>query len=132
MNEKSEHTDLFGNQINVGDYIVYSAADGQSSTLRVGQVLELKMAEQKGWDHKTMTSKKIDVAKVLCKSWSNFRSEGYSFGEPVECNGRQKNVTLGFLTRVLVVHPDSVSDKIKKDLDGPVCDYMGRPLKSGK
>lgn len=119
MNEKTEHTDLFSRPINVGDYIVYSATDGRSSTLRVGQVLELKTADK--WSYKGDTS----VAKILVKSWSNFRSEGYS---DKGGSGRQKNVTLGFLTRVVVVDPSTVSQKVKDDLAGPICGWDGKPI----
>lgn len=117
MNEKSEHTDLFGRPIKVDDYIVYSAADGRSSTIRVGQVIELK----------TVGS----VAKVFCKSWSNFKGTSTWRTEILgkEVSGRQKNVTLGFLTRVVVVDPSTVSDKVKRDLAGPICDHSGVPIK---
>jgi hypothetical protein len=92
MNEKYEHTDLFGREIKVGDYFVYSAADGRSATIRVGQVLELRFGTPRRSDGRA-------AAKIYVKSWSNFR-------------GRQKNVTLGFLTRVVVVPKESVSDEI--------------------
>jgi hypothetical protein len=115
MNEKSEHADLFGRPINVGDYIVYSALDDRSATLRVGQVLELK----------SVKNTNEEVAKVFTKSWSNSRASDW---DGREVSGRQKNVTLGFLTRVVVVDSSTISDKIKKDLDGPICDYLGNPI----
>lgn len=124
MNEKSEHTDLFGREIKVGDYIVYSALDTRSATLRVGQVLALKFT-------KPTYSYRNDgkpVAKVFCKSWSNFRCSGWR-AEDGEVSGRQKDVTLGFLTRVVVVDPSTLSEKVKKDLDGPICDWLGKPIK---
>lgn len=117
MNQKTEHTDLFGRAINPNDYIVYSAVDGQSATLRVGQVISLKTVTDKYSNETT--------AKIYCKSWSNFRSQGWN---DKERSGRQKNVTLGFLTRVVVVDPITVSGKIKKDLDGPQCDWSGNPI----
>lgn len=121
MNTKSEHTDLFGRPINVGDYIVYSASDGRLAIIRIGQVIKLTSSPKNKWDN---DSEK--VAKVFCKSWSNFRSEGWNHGE--ERSGRQKNVTLHFLTRVVVVDPATVSEKIKKDLNGPVCGWDGKPI----
>lgn len=116
MNQKTEHTDLFGREIKPDDYIVYSATDGQSSTLRAGQVISLKTVT----DYYGKTT-----AKVYCKSWSNFKSDGWN-GQ--ERSGRQKNVTLGFLTRVVVVDASAVSDKIKSDLCGPICDWKGDPI----
>ena len=127
MNEKSEHTDLFGRAIKPGDYIAYSGSEGRCPVIRIGQVIELKTVVKDKWkDEPTET-----VAKVFCKSWSNFRSEGFSWGEDAdkEKSGRQKNVTLGFLTRVVVIDPSTVSEKVKKDLDGPICDYRGLPIK---
>jgi hypothetical protein len=125
MNEKTEHTDLFDRPINVGDYIIYSASADRSSVLRVGQVLGLKFGKP-DWNGDV-------AAKVLCKSWNNFRSEGFSWEDAgIERSGRQKNVTLGFLTRVVVVDPSTISDKIKRDLDGPICDYRGLPVEGSK
>jgi len=116
MNEKSEHTDLFGRPITPGDYIIYSAADGRSATLRVGQVI--KLTTVKGYDNNV-------TAKIYCKSWSNFRSESWN---EKKRSGRQKNVTLSFLTRVVVIDPSTISEKVKKDLDGPMCDWLGNPI----
>lgn len=128
MNEKTEHTDLFGRTIKVGDYIVYSAVDGRSATLRVGQVLELKTITKDSWRNEP----KEVVAKVFCKSWSNFKGTSSWRAESLghEPSGRQKNVTLGFLTRVVVVDPSTVSEKVKKDLDGPICDWSGKPIEN--
>lgn len=121
MNEKTEHTDLFGREIKVGNYIVYAGAEDRSAVLRVGQVLKLTFAKNRRYGEP-------DVAKVFCKSWNNFRSEGFSWREGLEPSGRQKNVTIGFLTRVVIVDPSTISDKIKKDLDGPICDWSGKPI----
>lgn len=115
----SIYKDLFGREINVGDYIVYAAADGRSATMRTGQVLKLTMSKQQ-W------SGDEPEPKIFCSSWSNFRARGY--GKDDEKSGRQKNVTLGFLDRLVVVDASQVSDKIKKDLAGPVCGWDGKPL----
>lgn len=121
MNEKSEHTDLFGRPIKVDDYIVYSAADGRSATIRAGQVIKLTTVKD--------YSGKV-TAKVHCKSWSNFKGTSVWRANAAgkEPSGRQKNVTLGFLTRVVVVEPSTVSDKVKRDLAGPICDWAGNPI----
>lgn len=125
MNEKSEHTDLFNRPIKVDDYIVYSAVDGRSATLRIGQVIALKTVKKTGWDGKDEI-----IAKVFCKSWNNFKGTSSWRAEKngAEPSGRQKNVTLGFLTRVVVVDPSTVSEKVKTDLAGPICDYWGKPI----
>ena len=91
----SKHKDMFGRQIKVGDYIVYGAVDGRSGTLRAGQVIELK--EAKDW-------RGVQTSKLFVKSWSNF-------------HGRQKNVTLSFLDRLIVVPAETLSENIKRALE---------------
>ena len=115
MSNTLEYKDMFGRDIHVGDYIVYAAMDGQSATLRSGQVIELKAP--KNWRGEA-------EPKLFVKSWSNWkgaRNDG-------EGSGRQKNVTLAFLNRVVVVDPNTVSPKVKADLDGPICDWSGKPI----
>lgn len=94
------HKDLFGREIKPGDYIVYAAVDGRSGTLRTGQVIELKFGAP---DWRT----KEPQLKLFVKSWSNF-------------SGRQKNVTLSFLDRLIVVPESIVSDEIKTALAAPL------------
>ena len=106
----STHNDLFGNPINVGDYIVYSAVDGRSGTMRVGQVLELK-----------------PEGKVFSKSWSNFRSGWNKAG-----SGRQKNVTLSFTDRMIVVPQEMISEQIWLDLNGPAYSWDGKEIPAKK
>lgn len=89
---------MFGQDIKVGDYIVYAGLADRSAVLRAGRVLELK-----------------DTGKVFCQTWNLFKSQGYSWQEG-ERSGKQKNVTLGFLDRMVVVPAESVSEKIKHDL----------------
>jgi hypothetical protein len=104
-NDTLEWKDLFGREIKVGDWIVYSAVDGRSGTLRAGQVIKLTIGSGR---YSTKPKPKVSI-----KSWSNFRSEGWN-GE--ELNGRQKNLTLSFLDRLAVVPEEYVSKKIKNDL----------------
>lgn len=115
-----KHVDMFGKEIKVGDFIVYGAVDGRSGTLRAGQVLELK--ETKNWSGEV-------EPKVFVKSWSNFRSKGWGAPDDTR-SGRQKNVTLGFLDRLIVVPEEVVGEKVKKDLAGDVANYRGE-VKSG-
>ena len=114
------YKDLFGRDIEVGDYIVYAAVDGRSGTLRTGRVLKLTTSKPSKW------SDDPPEAKIFCSSWSNFRARGW--GKDDETSGRQKNVTLGFLDRMIVVDESQVSEKIKKDLAGPVCGWDGNPI----
>lgn len=119
-----EYKDLFGNDIKVGDYIVYAAVDGRSGTLRSGRVLKLTTSKPDKWS----PNKPLEP-KVMCATWSNFRAQStWRTNAESEPSGRQKNVTLGFLDRMIVVPADQVSDKIKKDLNGPVYDWRGDPV----
>lgn len=115
----SVYKDLFGREIKEGDYIVYSAVDGRSATMRTGQVLKLTMSKPR-W------SSDEPEPKIFCSSWSNFRAKGW--GKDDETSGRQKNVTLSFMDRLIVINEDQISDKIKQDLAGPVCGWDGKPI----
>jgi hypothetical protein len=115
------YKDLFGRDIKVGDYIVYAAVDGRSATMRSGRVLELSHSKPSEYSFEPIEP------KITVASWSNFRAVGWGDGDE-ERSGRQKNVKLGFLDRLVVVPEDQVSDKIKKDLAGPVCDWSGKPV----
>lgn len=98
------HKDMFGREIKVGDYIVYGAVDGRSGTLRAGQVIALKEST----DYRGEV-----VPKVFAKSWSNFNAERTYGSNPGK--GRQKNVTLSFLDRLIVVPEDYVMQSIKEE-----------------
>lgn len=108
-----EYKDLFGRDIKVGDYIVYGAVDGRSGTLRAGQVIELTYSK---------TGYHEPEPKIRVKSWSNFKQDRYnpSTGKHEEGSGRQKDVTLGFLDRLIVVPESVVSEKVKSDLAGEI------------
>jgi hypothetical protein len=120
-----EYRDMFRREIKIGDYIVYGGSAGRSAVLRAGLVIELTCSKGKQWDGRTQTSDY--EPKIRIKSWNNYRAER-SYKSGAEASGRQKDVTLGFLDRLIVVHPDTVSDKVKRDLAGPVTDYFGTPL----
>jgi len=98
--ETHEYKDMFGRDIKVGDYIVYGGLADRSAVLRAGRVLRL-----------------TENGKIFCESWNNYQAKGYSW-ETEEKSGKQKNVTLGFLDRLIVVPEDYVSEKIKRDLAG--------------
>ena len=114
------YKDLFERDIKIGDYIVYAAVDGRSATMRTGRVLELSHSKPSEYGFQPIEP------KITVSSWSNFRAKGWSNDH--ERSGRQKNVKLGFLDRLIVVPEDQVSDKIKAALAGPVCDRRGKPV----
>jgi hypothetical protein len=105
----------------VGDFIVYAGLADRSGVLRAGQIIELTYSKTDYGDPEP---------KVRVKSWNNYRAEKTSWNdEDFEASGRQKDTTLSFLDRLIVVPESYVSEKVKKDLAGPVADYMGRPIK---
>jgi TfoX/Sxy family transcriptional regulator of competence genes len=95
MTDAVEYRDMFGNEIKVGDYIVYGGLADRSAVLRAGRVVALKNG------------------KVRAQSWNNYRAQGWN-GEVK--SGKQKDVTLAFLDRLVIVPESSVSEKIKSDL----------------
>ena len=101
------HFDLLGQPINVGDFITYAAVDGRSGTLRIGQVIALT------------------PTKVRAKSWSNFRAQGWGDDQR---SGRQKDVSLGFFDRIIVIQEEMIPEKIWIDLHGPVCGWNGKSI----
>lgn len=109
-----EYKDMFGRTIKVGDYIVYAGLADRSAVMRAGRVLELTYSKSTYGDPEP---------KIKCESWNFYRSKDWNGKEK---SGKQKAVSLGFLDRLVVVPEEYVSDKVKKDLDGPVADYWGR------
>lgn len=98
-----EYKDMFGREIKVGDYIVYAALADRSGVLRAGRVLELTQSK---------TSYSDPIPKIKCESWNYYQANGYRNG-----SGKQKAVSLGFLSRMVVVPESYVSQQIKNDLD---------------
>ena len=119
---KFVYKDMFGRDIKVGDYVVYAGLADRSAVMRAGRVIELTHSKEQVslYDRKTGEHSYGYEPKIKCESWNNFRSQGWK-GE--EKSGKQKAVSLGFLDRLVVVPAEYVSEKVKKDLDGPVTDY---------
>lgn len=112
-----EYKDMFGRDIKVGDYIVYAGLADRSAVMRAGRVVELTYTKAKY----SSVEPKIRVA-----SWNNFRANDRNWKDPnKKTSGRQKDVVLGFLDRLIVVDASTVSDQVKNDLAGPVADYWG-------
>jgi hypothetical protein len=118
---KLEHKDMFGRDIKVGDFIVYAGLADRSAVLRAGQVIELTY--DKSWKDWRGGSPE---PKVRAKSWNFYKAERERDGKVP--SGRQKDVTLGFLSRLVVVPESQVGDKVKQDLAGPVMDWKGDPV----
>lgn len=89
-----EHKDIFGKDIQVGDYICYSAMDGQSPAMRVAKVVELK--GRAGWNKEVTPT-------ILVIAAENYFSDG---PRPMS-----KKITLGFLNRLVVVPKSSISQE---------------------
>lgn len=101
-----EYKDMFGREIKVGDYIVYAALADRSGVLRAGRVLELTYSKE---------SYSKTIPKVKCESWNYYRAQN-TWRENV--TGKQRAVSLSFLSRMVVVPESYVSQQIKDDLDG--------------
>ena len=90
------YTDVIGKPIKAGDYITYAALDDRSAVLRVGQVIELKSRE--GYRNGPIPTLFIKSARL---GWD-------------EKWERQKNTTLGFVSRVKVLNESELSEELKQ------------------
>ncbi len=90
------HKDIAGEEIKVGDFIVYTALAGRSAVMRFGRVVDLKERDASLYGPKD----KIPTLRVITAeaSWS----------QKGRWNLQKKGgvVTLGFLDRLLVVNGD--------------------------
>ena len=89
-----KYQDVAGQDIAIGDYVVYSAAAGRSAVLKMGRVTEL--AVRKGsWTEKTTPTLRV----VSVDAWK----DGHGCRDFGALQNKGKPVTLGMLDRVLVV-----------------------------
>lgn len=108
-----EYKDLAGQDMAVGDYIVYSAAAGRAGVMKLGQIVELSERRD------TWTNKHAAVVKaVTIDQWRTWSGGLQNKGKPV---------TLGMFERILVVtkipalaevfekHKQAGLDKLAKD-----------------
>lgn len=102
----NQYKDLFSREIKIGDYITYAANDGRCGVLRVGQVLELT-------ESKESYSRGKKHPKIRVKS-ARYRMVNYNTGKYDW--ERQKDVSLGFLDRLIVV--DNPPAEVIKVLEG--------------
>jgi hypothetical protein len=112
-----EYKDMFGNDIKVGDYIVYGGLADRSAVLRAGRVVALTQSTKKVrfYDRSIGEFRNDYEPKIRCQSWNNFLSQDWGGKEK---SGKQKDVSLGFFDRLIVVPEEIVSQKIKDDLAG--------------
>lgn len=101
----SQYKDLFNREIKIGNYITYAALDGRCGVLRVGQVIELTKGTVAGDEKK---SPKIKIKSAYFGVDWNARSMKKKWT-------RQKNVTLGFFERLIVIDnpPEEVISVLK-------------------
>ncbi len=108
---------MFGNDIKVGDYIVYGGLADRSAVLRAGRVVALTQSKEKVrfYDRSIGEFRNDYEPKIRCQSWNNFLSQDWGGKEK---SGKQKDVSLGFFDRLIVVPEKIVSQKIKDDSAG--------------
>lgn len=111
-----KHKDINGHDIKPGNYVLYAALWDRSATLKYGIVVKLKKREKR-WsfnDHEDdePTVGVISVDRTY-KSYDNGQPTGLIWG----LQAKGKEVTLGFLDRLCVVHEESVPKAVRKILD---------------
>lgn len=108
----SEYKDMFDNEIQVGDYIVYASLASRSAVMSAGRVLDLTVSKTADWRGKL-------VPKVKITSWNNYKATGGAYDNR-RLSGRQRDVSLSFPDRMIVVPASAISDIVKEDLSNPV------------
>jgi len=96
MQTNNPYKDLFGREIKIGDYITYAANDGRCGVLRVGRVVELTESKEINYCYNVESK----IPKIRAKS-ARYRMIDYKTREYGW--NRQKDVSLGFLDRLIVV-----------------------------
>lgn len=96
------HKDALGNQLAVGDYIVYASMSGRSPQLNFGQIIELIPYAGK---HGCSSAKKIKAKSVIGTWYGNG-------GRPAA-----RPSSLAFLDRMVKVPSSSVPEEVKAKID---------------
>ncbi len=96
------HKDLLGQELHVGDYIVYAGTFDRSAQLRVGRITKLAFRNQ--------YDRKEPVETVQAKAVQGF----WWSGGP---KPTQRVVTLGYMDRICKIPAGSVSDKLKEIIE---------------
>jgi hypothetical protein len=104
----SEYKDLFNKEIKVGDYIVYAANDGRCGVLRIGKVVELTVSKEE--DYYTKKKSPKIRAKSACYRMVDYDTREYGWQ-------KQKDVSLGFFERLVVMDENAVPEDARKILD---------------
>lgn len=91
-----KYQDLAGQDISVGDYVVYSAAAGRSAALKMGRVSGLG-SRKDGWRDDAPLIPTLKVVSI--DAWK----DGFGWRDFGALQNKGKPITLGMLDRVLVV-----------------------------
>lgn len=108
------HCDVFGNQIEVADFVIYAAALGRSPILKVGVVTELRNVETV-WHR---TAHKVCVVTAHRKTMRNPKTGYYDDDELYEwvLQKEGRHVVLEFTERMVKVQPKSIPKEVREML----------------
>lgn len=104
------HCDVFGNPLAVGDFVIYAAALGRSSILKVAIILELR--EVKKWNDRvaykvsTRTAERSSVYKPGNRPWDG------TYEWKLQKDG--KKIVLEFTERMVRVDPATLPKQVRK------------------
>lgn len=108
MTMKKKHVDAFKREIHVGDYIAYAALWSRSATLKFGIVTRLADKDNAYTPDKLIPDKVPTIrARTVDRNWGN----------DWEIQSKGKEITLGYLDRLIVIDRDSVPEEIKALLE---------------
>jgi hypothetical protein len=95
----SKHIDIAGQPILVGSLIAYAALWSRSATLKYGRVTRLEEREPSSWGN----GQPIPTVRAV--------SVDRSFGDKWELQNKGREVSLGFVDRMLVVNGGQVPEE---------------------
>ncbi len=110
-----KHQDINGHDIQPGDYVAYAALWDRSATLKYGIVVKLKERKPK-WYKNTGNPPEPTVGVVSVDRTTKWEA-GVCLGVTWELQAKGREVTLGFLDRMLVVDEISVPETVRRILD---------------
>ena len=117
------HLDAMGNTIEVGRYIVYSAAAGRSAVTKFGRVTALIPNKPATQSPKWETSQPAKIHAVTLDLWHDDGADAESHKNPdklvdtfdIQNHGRP--ITIGMIGRVLVIPPSCLRSDVRSLLD---------------
>lgn len=93
----TKHIDLLGQELAVGDYVIYAALWDRSATLKIGRITQLKTRAESKYIEDGKIIPTVGVVSID-RSWSN----------EWEIQNNGKELTLGFLNRLTKVDPNTI------------------------